>query len=97
LKGHGRSQRIGGGQEDDLLLQRPVKYRPHRPHRTKYCYLRDILRAVLTAFITREGGFTDRHRKYRPRVERTRSAVLRVFLGFNVSAVGAVDIPMNFT
>jgi hypothetical protein len=23
----------GGGQEDDLLSQRPVKYRPHRPQR----------------------------------------------------------------
>ena len=32
LEGHGRSQQIGGGQEDDLMSQRPAKYRPYRPH-----------------------------------------------------------------
>src|SRR5215218_5353754 len=26
--------RLGGGQEDDHLSQRPAKYRPHRPHRS---------------------------------------------------------------
>jgi hypothetical protein len=31
MEGHGRSQRIGG-QEDDLLSQCSVKYLPHRPH-----------------------------------------------------------------
>jgi hypothetical protein len=25
--------RSEGGQKDDLLSQRPAKYRPHRPHR----------------------------------------------------------------
>ena len=33
LEGHGRSQQIGVGQEDDLLSQRPAKCRPHRQHR----------------------------------------------------------------
>ena len=32
---------------------------------------RSFLRAVLTAIITPEGGFTDRHRKHRPPVIRT--------------------------
>jgi len=29
----------------------------------------DIVRSVLTAIITCNRGFTDRHRKYRPRIE----------------------------
>jgi hypothetical protein len=28
-------RRSEGGQEDDLLSQRPAKYRPHRPHRSQ--------------------------------------------------------------
>jgi hypothetical protein len=32
--------------------------------------MQDILRSVLMATITRERGFTDRYRKYRPRIDR---------------------------
>jgi hypothetical protein len=31
--------------------------------------MQDILRSVLMATITRERGFTDRNRKYRPRID----------------------------
>ena len=41
------------------------------------------MRAILTTFNTRVGGSIARHRKYRPQVQRARSAVLRVFLPFN--------------
>ena len=43
LEGHGRSQQIGGGQEDDHLSLRPAKYRPYRPHRHEYSDLQDFL------------------------------------------------------
>jgi hypothetical protein len=32
--------------------------------------MQDILRSVLTAIITRDRGFTDRHDEYRPRIDR---------------------------
>jgi hypothetical protein len=32
--------------------------------------MQDILRSILTAITTRERGFTDRCRKYRPRIDR---------------------------
>jgi hypothetical protein len=43
--------------------------------------MQDILQSVLMATITRERGFSDRYRKYRPRIDRlemSRSA--RLFL-----------------
>jgi hypothetical protein len=55
------------------------------------------VRSVLTVIITRAGALSPASHRLRPRVERARSSVLRVFLGFNVSVVGAVGIPMNFT
>jgi hypothetical protein len=49
---------------------------------------RAFLRAVLTAIITREGGFTDRHRKYRPP---SYPDICRSFSLPPVAAVGAGD------
>jgi hypothetical protein len=33
----------GGGQDDDLLTQRPANYRPYRPHRHECSDLQDFL------------------------------------------------------
>jgi len=40
--------------------------------------MQDILRSVLMATITRDRGFTDRNRKYRPRSDRLE---MRRFVG----------------
>jgi hypothetical protein len=83
LEGHGRSQQIEGGQEDDLLSQRS-QYTARIID--NMAISRAFLQAVLMAIITREGGFTDRHRKYRPP---TYSDICRSFSLPPVAAVGA--------
>ena len=55
------------------------------------------MRSVLTGIITRVGGSIARISQIATAVERARSAFLRIFLGFNVSAVGAVGILTAFT
>ena len=80
----------GGGQEDDLLSQRPAKYRPHRPHRRKYCNFQDF-RAVGT--ITGHRPPVDRYRAPRqvPTAYRPRGNLLfsRSFSWVMAAAVGA--------
>src|SRR5215211_2878053 len=89
--------RLGGGQEDDHLSQRPAKYRPHRPHRSHGADFQGL----------RAGGTivgyrlpVDRYRPlskvpsaYRPRKN-------AAFCGFCssllVMAVGAVGILVSF-
>jgi hypothetical protein len=70
MEGHGRSQRIRGGQENDLLSQHSAKYRPHRPHRPQVLISTDFVRAVLSQGIDRQWTVTERHGKYRPRIDR---------------------------
>jgi hypothetical protein len=68
-----------------MYLISAVKYRPHRPHRRKYCNFQGF----------RAGGtFTgiDRHDKYRPRIARLVIVEFcRSFILYTVHAVGAID------
>jgi hypothetical protein len=88
----------GGGQEDDLLSQRPAKYRPHRPHRTQSANFQ----------VFRAGGTI---MGYRPPMDRYRAPrqvqtayhpprnveICRSFILCTVPAVGAVDTLTTFT
>jgi hypothetical protein len=50
---------------------------------------RTFLQSVFTVLITPLGALSPASNRQRARVQRARLAVLRLFLGFNVSAVGA--------
>ena len=53
-----------------MYLINNVKYRPHRPHRPQVLISTDFVRAVLSQGIDRQWTVTERHGKYRPRIDR---------------------------
>ncbi len=97
LEGHGRSQQIEGSQEDDLLSQRPAKYRPHRPHRPQSADFQGF-----RAGGTKHSLPTARN-PYRPlpqvptayRLSKI-SSVCRSFILYAIPAVGAVGTLTTF-
>jgi hypothetical protein len=56
--------RSEGGQKDDLLLQRPAKYRPHRPHRYECSDLQVFCVVGVVLFYRPQAHPIDRRRKY---------------------------------
>jgi hypothetical protein len=63
-------RRSEGGQEDDLLSQRPAKYRPHRPHPNLYAGLQDFLAVGITVGDRPSEESYRAPRQYRPRIDR---------------------------
>jgi hypothetical protein len=90
--------RSEGGQEDDLLSQRPAKYRPYRPPQPQSA---DFQGFRAGGIITECRPPVDRYRvprevptAYRPP---RNMAFCRSFILYTVSAVGAVDTLTTFT
>ena len=71
----------GGGQEDDLLSQRPAKYAPLSCTVGNTAISRTFVRSVLSQDIDRQWTVTERHGRYRPLIDRANLLFRRSFSG----------------